>query len=97
MRVGVVGWKYFTQEDFNNPGSAIEIPSCLADALREIVRPNGVLNANNLFMHPESGLRALNGVDQTAEFEFAAAIASQGVREMLDQIRPGITEFEASC
>jgi hypothetical protein len=96
MRVGVAGWKYFTQEDFNNPDSAIEIPSYLADALREIVRPNGVLlNANDLFMHPESGLRALNGVDQIAEFEFAAAIASQGVREMLDQIRPGMTEFEA--
>ena len=96
MRVGVVGWKYFTLADFQNPGSAIEIPSYLVDALREIVRPNGVLlNANDLFMHPEHGLRALNGVDQVAEFEFAATIASQGVREMLDRIKPGMTEFEA--
>jgi len=96
MRVGVVGWKYFTPADFNNPSSAIEIPSYLVDALREIVRPNGVLlNANDLFMHPEHGLRALNDVDQVAEFEFAATIASQGVREMFDRLKPGMTEFEA--
>jgi hypothetical protein len=96
MKIGVAGWKYFTPTDFSNPTSAIEIPSYLVDALREIARPNGVvLNANDLFMHPEHGLRAVNSVNQIAEFEFAATIVSQGVREMLDEIRPGMTEYEA--
>lgn len=96
MKVGVLGWKYFTEADFANPINALEIPSYLANALREVVGPSGaVVNANDIFMDPGSGLRASNNVDQIAAFEFAATIASQGVREMMEQLQPGMTEYEA--
>jgi len=96
MKIGVAGWKYFTRTDFSNPKHAIEIPSYLVDSLREIVGPRGlVLNANDIFMDPDHGLRISNSVDQIAQFEFAAAIASQAIREMLEGFNPGMTEYEA--
>jgi len=96
MKVGVIGWKYFTKADFVNPTNALEIPSYLADALRELVGPCGaVQNANDILMDPDSGVRASNNVDQIAAFEFAATVASQGVREMTEQLQPGMTEYEA--
>jgi len=96
MKIGVAGWKHFTRADFSNPRYALEIPSYLVDSLREIVGPKGVvLNANDIFMDPDQGLRTSNSVDQIAQFEFAAAIASQGVREMMEEVNPGMTEYEA--
>jgi len=96
MRVGVVGWKYFTNADFVNPENALEIPSYLADALRKLVGPSGaVVNANDILMDPDSGLRVSNNVGQIAAFEFAATVASQGVREMTEKLQPGMTEYEA--
>jgi Xaa-Pro aminopeptidase len=96
MKIGVAGWKYFTRADFSNPRYALEIPSYLVDSLREIVGPKGVvLNANDIFMDPHEGLRTSNSVDQIAQFEFAAAIASQRVREMMEEVNPGMTEYEA--
>lgn len=96
MKVGVVGWKYFTEADFANPGNALEIPSYLADSLREIVGPSGVvLNVNDILMDPDCGLRVSNSADQIATFEFAATVASEGVREMIEKVEPGMTEYEA--
>jgi len=96
MKVGVAGWKYFTREDFRNAKYAVEIPSYLVDSLREIVGPRGlVLNANDIFMDPDQGLRTVNDVDQIAQFEFAAVVASQGVRKMLEEFTVGMTEYEA--
>lgn len=96
MKVGVVGWKYFTEADFANPGNALEIPSYLADSLREIVGPSGVVvNANDILMDPDNGLRVSNSADQIATFEFAATVASEGVREMIEKVEPGMTEYEA--
>jgi len=96
MKVGVVGWKYFTEMDFANPRNALEIPSYLADTLREIVGPKGlVLNANDILMDPDYGLRVSNSADQIATFEFAATVASEGVREAIEKVEPGMTEYEA--
>jgi hypothetical protein len=52
-------------------------------------------NAGQIFMEPEHGLRAINDVDQLASFEFAATHGSQGLRNLLFNIRPGMSEFEA--
>jgi Xaa-Pro aminopeptidase len=95
-KVGAVGWKYFTEADFANPRNALEIPSYLADSLREIVGPSGVVvNANDILMDPDYGLRVSNGAEQIATFEFAATVASEGVREVIEKVEPGMTEYEA--
>jgi hypothetical protein len=97
MRIGAVGWKGFTPEDTGSDATWLEIPSWLADSLRRIAGdPARVVNANDLFMNPAHGLRAINCADQLACFEFAACLSSDALRRVLLGLRPDITEYEAA-
>ncbi|HEY8436972.1 MAG TPA: aminopeptidase P family N-terminal domain-containing protein [Candidatus Limnocylindrales bacterium] len=89
-RIGAVGWKTYADR------ATLEVPSFLVDALRAIVGPDGVVeNATDLLMDPRDGLRVINDVDQLAYFEWAATQTSDGVRRLIEGIRPGMTEREA--
>ena len=92
-RVGIAGWKYFSPVETPVPGDWLEVPAYLVDTLRGMGCE--VLNAGQIFMEPEHGLRAVNDVDQLASFEFAATYGSQGLRNVLFNIHPGMSEFEA--
>src|SRR5690348_1908271 len=92
-RIGIAGWKYFTPIETSIPDSWLEVPTYLVDSLR--LMGCEVLNAGQIFMEPEHGLRVVNDVDQLASFEFAATYGSQGLRDLLFNIRPGMSEFEA--
>jgi hypothetical protein len=91
-RVGVVGWKYYSPAEVDDPVHWIEAPTFLVDTLRSI--GCDAQNAGALFMATD-GLRACNEVDQLAVFEFAATWSSQSVRDLLFAIRAGMTELEA--
>ncbi len=94
-RVGVLGWKYFGAHEAAKPETWLEIPSYIADALRRIVGPDGrVQNANSLLMHPVTGLRAINEVEQIVQFEFGAVAASEAVKAAIRAVRPGVGEFD---
>jgi len=95
MRVGTAGWKYFEKSEFDDPGRQIEIPSFIVDALRQIAGLGNVINANDIFMHPEYGLRVVNDFHQIAYSEYAATIASQAIHEMIEGLELGMTEYEA--
>jgi hypothetical protein len=89
-RVGVAGWKSYADRSW------LEVPAFLVDALRAAVAPDGLVeNANDLFIDAADGLRATNEVEQLAAFEYAACQTSQGVRELLVGLRPGLSEQEA--
>jgi hypothetical protein len=95
-RVGVVGWKYFTSGESPSPGTCLEIPSYLADALREETGdPDLVTNETAIFMNAGNGLRVLNEAAQLAQFECAATHTSSAVRKLLFGLRPGMSEREA--
>lgn len=95
--VGVAGWKYFTAEETSTPQTTIEIPAYIVDALRTITNgANAVQNATKLFMHSNHGMRTQeNEVDQLARFEFSASYSSQAIRDILLNLEPGMTEYEA--
>jgi hypothetical protein len=96
-RVGVVGWKYFGPGDGDLDESAIEAPSYIVDTLRRLVGDTGrIVNATDIFMAAEDGLRAVNDVDQLAAFEYAATFTSQGVRNVLFGLRAGLREIDAA-
>lgn len=89
-RVGVVGWKTYAHRSW------LDVPSFLADALREAVGPSGrVENATGLFIDARTGLRATNEVEQLASFEYAACQTSEGVKRLLFGLRSGMTEQQA--
>ena len=89
-RLGVVGWKTYASP------TQLDVPSYLADALRELVGPAGAVeNATGIFIDAADGLRVVNEVEQLAAFEFEASHVSEGVRRLLFGLRPGLREREA--
>ncbi|HEV7252438.1 MAG TPA: aminopeptidase P family N-terminal domain-containing protein [Mesorhizobium sp.] len=97
QRVGAIGWKPVTRHDPGLDETALDLPAFIADALRALVGAGGaVVNAADLLMSPADGLRATLDVDQLALMEFSATFTSQGVRNVLAGIEPGMTELQAA-
>ncbi len=94
--IGILGWKYFSATEAEAPEFWFETPSFIVDAVRRIVGSGGrVINANALLMDNTAGLRAINEIEQIAQFEFSAVAASEAVKGLIYGIRPGLREFEA--
>jgi Xaa-Pro aminopeptidase len=89
-RVGVVGWKTYADP------SASDAPAYLVDELRRLVGGGGAVeNATDLLIGPADGMRVINDLDQFAVLEHAACRTSSGVWNVLQNLRPGMTEREA--
>ncbi|MCP4248224.1 MAG: hypothetical protein GY778_14355 [bacterium] len=89
-RMGVVGWK-----DYGDP-ALIDAPAFVVDELRRLTGPDGrVENATALLINAENGLRVINEVEQLAAFEYAAGHTSNGIRNLLFSLQPGMREREA--
>ncbi len=96
QRLGIVGWKSFDEREASDPTLTLEIPAFIVDALSNVLGARSLLhNANDIFMHPADGLRAINDVDQLAYFEFAASFTSQALRNLIFGVEAGMSEFEA--
>ncbi|HEX2370923.1 MAG TPA: aminopeptidase P family N-terminal domain-containing protein [Acidimicrobiia bacterium] len=87
-RVGVVGWK-----TYGSP-AASDVPSYIVDELRRI-SGGEVENATAFLIDAADGLRVVNEVEQLAMFEYAASHTSQGVRQLIWGLEPGMTEQQA--
>jgi len=88
-RVGVIGWKEYADRE------KIEAPAFIVDALRGMNRAGAIENAAHLLIGAADGLRVLNEVEQLAAFEYSACQTSNGVRQLLLGLRPGMREREA--
>ncbi|MCP4380963.1 MAG: hypothetical protein GY798_06010 [Hyphomicrobiales bacterium] len=95
QRVGVAGWKYFGPDEADDPDTWLETPAYIVDTLRRLVGDGNVVNANRLLMDSSDGLRAINEIDQLAQFEHASSHASEAVKRVLFGARPGMREVEA--
>lgn len=96
QRIGVLGWKYYGLSESARPASWFETPAFIIDALRKIAGDQGkVINANPLLMDSSIGLRAVNEIDQLAQFEFGAIMASEAIKALFRNIKPGMSEFAA--
>jgi hypothetical protein len=93
-KVGIIDWKYFGVEEYENPELWINAPAYLVDTVRHVADRSPV-NATDLLMNPVNGMRLLNSVDQLASFEFAATCMSSSMRRILWGLKPGMSEFEA--
>ncbi len=89
-RVGIAGWKAMSDPSW------LDVPAFLADTIRSLVGSGGrVENVTDLFIAAADGLRVIHEVDQLAVLEHAACRTSDGVRRLLEGLRPGMTEHEA--
>jgi hypothetical protein len=95
-RVGVLGWKYFGVHESPKPDSWFETPAFIIDTLRKLVGTEGrLVNANAILMDASTGLRAVNEIEQIAQFEFGAVLASEALKALFRNLRPGMSEFAA--
>ncbi|MBL9135285.1 MAG: aminopeptidase P family N-terminal domain-containing protein [Verrucomicrobiales bacterium] len=89
MRCGIAGWK--TLE-----AGRLEVPFYIVDLISQRCgRPP--TNANDLFMHPQRGLRIVNEPEQIAQFEYAATRTSNSILKLLRAIEPGKRCFELAA
>ncbi|MBI2775706.1 MAG: aminopeptidase P family N-terminal domain-containing protein [Chloroflexi bacterium] len=89
-RIGMVGWKAGPDRSW------INAPAYLVDTLRAAVGEAGsVEDATQLLIDAADGLRVVNEPEQIAAFEHAACETSDGVRNLLLGLRPGMREREA--
>ena len=89
-RIGVVGWKTYPDR------SSMDAPAYLVDELRRISGTSGLVeNATDLLIAAADGLRILNEIEQLAYLEWASCQTSNGIRQVLLGLRPGMREREA--
>jgi Xaa-Pro aminopeptidase len=88
--IGIIGWKTYASPELS------DAPAFLVDELRGIAGPSGAVeNATGLLIDAADGLRVVNEVEQLAYFEWAACQTSNGVRNLIFGMRPGLSELEA--
>ncbi|MEO6350333.1 MAG: aminopeptidase P family N-terminal domain-containing protein [Candidatus Limnocylindrales bacterium] len=88
-RVGVVGWKEYAQPWMS------DVPAYLIDTVRGLAGPDNVSNQTGLLIDASAGMRVINEPEQLAYLEWAACHVSDGVRNLLWNVRPGMTEHDA--
>jgi Xaa-Pro aminopeptidase len=91
-RVGAVGYKYFSTAEHPDAAHVLDIPSYIADALRDLAGPDKIRNATDLFMHPGYGLRAKCTPFEIALFEYSNGQAAESVKRMIFALREGVTD-----
>jgi Xaa-Pro aminopeptidase len=92
--VGAVGYKYFSDAEHPHGSRALDIPSYIADTLRELAGPGNVHNATDFLMHPAYGLRAKCTAYEIALFEYANGQSAEAVKRMIFALREGATDHE---
>jgi hypothetical protein len=88
-RVGLIGWKTYSAPWMS------DVPAYIMDTLRGLAGAENVVNATGLLTDAQDGLRVLNEPEQIAYLEWAACHVSEGVKRLIHELRPGMTEHEA--
>lgn len=92
--IGCVGTKYFDTQELSDAQHAIDLPAYIADLLRNLSSFENVVNASDLFMHPDYGIRTNVGIYDIAYLEYTNGLASEGFKNMLFAIKEGASDFE---
>jgi hypothetical protein len=95
-QVGVVGWKYLSKAESDDPSRPAWAPAVIVDALGRVTGTDSI-DVTAVLMDPGEGLRTRNNADQIAAFAWAALRASQAVFRVVRGTRPGMTERDVAA
>jgi hypothetical protein len=95
-QVGVVGWKYLTTVESDDPNRPAWAPAVIVDSLRRVTGTDPI-DVTAVLMDPGDGLRGRNTADQIAAFAWAALRVSQAVFRVVRGMRPGMTERDVAA
>lgn len=93
MKIGCVGWKLFTSAVEDNQ-YLIDIPEFIAAAVKDINKNGQTINAADIFLDAEKGLRHIKNANEIAHYEAESGLASACVYQVLKALEPGKTEME---
>ncbi len=93
MRVGVAGWKMFTDRLEDNR-RIFDIPDFIIKGIEEAAGKNNLINVTDLFIHSRYGVRSRVNANEIAHYEFGAALASDCVFRAMECLDVGRTEME---
>ena len=92
--VGMVGWKLMAPRYARR--DVFDIPQFILQEIGQVAGTGALINVTDAFIDPAYGLRVLNTADDIAYFEYGAAWASIGLRDMLDSLETGVSELAIS-
>ncbi|MDX9939337.1 MAG: hypothetical protein RBT44_05220 [Sphaerochaetaceae bacterium] len=95
-KVGVIGWKYFSDSEGTDATHIFDVPHFIVESLKTRTEGRNLENATKLLIGAEEGMRTDLDVDELAVLELAGTKTSRSVLNMLMNLRPGISEIEAS-
>jgi len=88
-RIGLIGWKAYSEPWMS------DTPAYIVDTLRGLAGAKNVVNGTHVLIDSQDGLRVINEPEQIAYLEWAACHVSEGVKRLIRELRPGMTEHEA--
>jgi hypothetical protein len=88
-----IGCSYYKYSAYDK--QMLDIPAYLADLLYAITgKREQVVNAGDIFMDVETGLRHRTCLEELVRFEWASTRTSDSLKNVLLHIKPGIREYE---
>ena len=94
---GIVGWKYFISQEYNEPDKIFDIPNYILNSINKVVGDiSNLKNITSWFMHSSNGYRSKNEIDEIAFFEFSSCHTSESLKNVLKNIKPGMTEYDVA-
>lgn len=88
-KIGIVGWKNFTQKIEDNK-QTYDIPAYILDAIKQ--HNSNIVNATYLFIG-QHGVRCTNDVNEIEHYEFGASLASDCMLKTMNQLKIDISEM----
>ena len=96
-KIGIIGHKYFEAEHIRSHKHKVDIPSYLLEELLKVTKWQNVTNYTDRMTHPTEGIRMiLRMAKEIAYFEAVSHRASNGMIRLLQGLKPGMGELEAS-
>ncbi len=95
-KVGVIGFKGFSTEDYENYKNVFDLPSFIMDELTAVVPRENLENAVDLMINNDDGLRCFLDVKELILSEYASTNATYNTYNVISQLKEGISEIEAA-
>ena len=93
--IGIIGMKYYVAEEAEDHQHIIDIPHFIVKTLESLCAK--ILNVTDIMIHPGYGIRTTLDVDEMAVLELAGTKSSRGVYSVMKNLKPGMSEIEASA
>lgn len=93
-RVGVVGWKYFSECEMMNARYITDIPSYIADILRSLVSNRSLINATEILISPVNGLRSSLSTYEISLFEYSNMLGADAMTKILSNFRTDVIDYD---